>query len=173
PEPIITTGNIHGTKMQWILDLGMPGNVQPQVGEIPGVTVLNVDEISKITDHTLRQRIAQVPLALEFIEEAVDEILEWSRMRERLGILADVKRKLESIHAQRSVTGMADIDQEADARIKRILKSMAVGMRKGDGRGCQYLMAINEYVAATAVHSIATSPIVINVDQMNGTEITA
>lgn len=145
PEPIVTTRIVSSTDQQWILDLGMPGNVEPAVGDLPGKTLLNVDQISHITDATLRQRSEQVPMAMEIIEEMMIEFLEWSRMRERLGILADVKRKLESIHARRS----SDQDQEDRKRIDRVLKHVAVAMKKDNAHGCQFLMAINEYVAGS------------------------
>ncbi len=148
PEPIITVANITREKEQCILDLGMPGNVHPEVAHLPNRTVLNVDEISHITDATLRERSSQVPMALAIIDEVVHEFLEWSCMRERLGVLSDVRRKLESIHA-RIAAGEDVANVEAQLRIKRVLKTMAVAMRNDNKKGCHFLMAINEYVAAT------------------------
>lgn len=86
-------------------------------------------------------------MAMAIIDEVVHEFLEWSFMRERLGILADVRRKLESIHAR----GDLEIGEDPQERIRRVLKNVAVGMREGNGRGCQFLMAINEYVAGSSM----------------------
>jgi glutamyl-tRNA reductase len=156
PEPIITLANITGEKEQCILDLGMPGNVQPEVAQLPNRTVLNVDEISHITDATLRERSSQVPMAMAIIDEVVHEFLEWSFMRERLGVLSDVRRKLESIHA-RIAAGEDVSTTEAQRRIKRVLKTMAVAMRTDNNTGCHFLRAINEYVAATRQDGFAVA----------------
>ena len=138
--PIVTAGNITGEKEQWILDLGVPANVQAEVGSLSGRKLLDVDRISRITDGTLQQRNEQVPVALSIINEMVDEFLEWSRVRERLGMLADVKRKLESIHGDQA-------DEAARQRIKQVLKGLAVAVRNGEGNGCHYIHAINSFVS--------------------------
>jgi len=154
PAPIITAANVGSNRPQWILDLGMPGNVHSEVAALPGKTLLNVDEISHLTDGTLRQRRAQVPMALALIEEAVAEFSEWSLVRERLGVLADVKRTLGSIHAKGAVPGSAP-DANTSERMRHALKRVAVGMREGNDRGCQYLMAINLFITGSAPVPVA------------------
>ncbi len=153
-SPIIQAEMIGGEKEQWLLDLGMPENIDPAIGELPARTLLNVDKISRITDATLRQRSEQVPVALGMIAAAVDEFLEWSRLRERFGLLADVKRKLETIHARNAFA-----DPDSHQRIKDVMKGLAVAMRRGDGHGCDYIRAINEYItAANACNFIVRLP---------------
>ena len=48
-------------KPRLILDLSVPLNVDPLVKSLPGVTLLNVDEVSVILDKTISMRQAEVP----------------------------------------------------------------------------------------------------------------
>jgi glutamyl-tRNA reductase len=59
----------------------MPENVSQDVLDFPGVTLVNVDELSKITDRTLALRKQEVPKAMQIIEEHTAEFNEWVNHR--------------------------------------------------------------------------------------------
>lgn len=149
PEPVITTANAGEQRPQWFLDLSVPRNVHADVAAMPGKTVLNVDQLSTITDGSIKARADELPKAERLIDTAVNEFGTWCAMRERLGVLANVKEKLETINA-RGLGGEAfdgpACDAEAEVRIQRVLKDMAVNLRERNDKGCQYLSAINAFI---------------------------
>ena len=53
---LITAGHLDNSGQKWIVDLSIPNNVHPEVGNIPGKQLLNVDELSRIKDETLQKK---------------------------------------------------------------------------------------------------------------------
>ena len=104
--------------------------------DIPGIELVNVDELSKLKDKTLHKRQAEVPKARKIIAEHISEFLEWHEMRKHVPVLKAVKSKLQEIHI--------NPDQE---RIQKVINGMAVKMRQHNQRGCHYIEAINEFMA--------------------------
>jgi glutamyl-tRNA reductase len=75
--PTITVENITKGKELLILDLSMPENVDLSVGELENVRLVNIDELSKITNKTIAEREKEVPKAEAIIMEHKGEFMEW------------------------------------------------------------------------------------------------
>lgn len=95
--PTITRKNINTNKKMLILDLSLPENVDKEVKEIEGVTLVNVDELSKITDKTLARRQAEVPKAQEIINKHKNEFASWLDIRKFTPAVAALKNSLQTI----------------------------------------------------------------------------
>jgi glutamyl-tRNA reductase len=134
--PTVTAADIEGYGEKVLIDLSIPYNVDPEAGKLAGVMLVNVDELSKLKDKTLRKRKAEVPKAKKIIAEHIEDFLEWHEMRKHVPVLRAVKIKLQGIHH--------NPDQE---RIQKVINGMAVKMRQRNQRGCHYIEAINEFMA--------------------------
>jgi glutamyl-tRNA reductase len=135
-SPTILAKDIEGCGEKVLIDLSIPYNVAPEAANLPGISLVNVDELSKLKDKTLRKRKAEVPKATKIIAEHIAEFLEWHEMRRHVPVLKAVKIKLQEIHH--------NPDQE---RIQKVINGMAVKMRQHNQRGCHYIEAINEFMA--------------------------
>lgn len=142
-EPIVHAGNLPAGRRQWLIDLSIPNNIDPATGTLQGKSLLNVDELSRMKDETLQKRMDEVPRALDIIREQSAEFFEWCSMRKQLVVLGQVKRKLEEYNSEAT---FASAD-EAAFRIQKVLNTMAAKMRRQNQRGCQYLEAINDFIA--------------------------
>ncbi|MDB0615508.1 glutamyl-tRNA reductase [Tenacibaculum dicentrarchi] len=80
-----------------ILDLSMPANVSKEVTDLPNVTLINVDELSKITDETLAIRQQEVPVAEKIIEIYKNEFKEWLNHRKFTPAITALKESLKTI----------------------------------------------------------------------------
>jgi glutamyl-tRNA reductase len=80
-----------------ILDLSIPMNVNENVKEIEGVTLVHMDHLSQITDETLENRKKHIPAAEAIISEIVDEFLTWTKGRKYAPTIHALKAKLNSI----------------------------------------------------------------------------
>src|SRR5205085_196967 len=136
PSPTILAKDIKGYGNKVLIDLSIPYNVEPEVTELPGVMLVNVDELSKLKDKTLHKRKAEVPKAEKIIAEHIKDFIEWHEMRKHVPVLKAVKNKLQELDL--------NPDQE---RIQKVINGMAVKMRKHNQRGCHYIEAINEFMA--------------------------
>ena len=96
-KPTITKKHTANNKELLILDLSMPENVSHDVLENKGVTLVNVDELSKVTDETLAVRLAEVPLAEEIIATHKAEFKDWLNHRKLTPTIALLKQSLETI----------------------------------------------------------------------------
>ena len=134
--PTILAEDVADSGSKVLIDLSIPYNVASEAGELPGITLVNVDELSKLKDKTLHKRKAEVPKAKKIIAEHISDFLEWHEMRKHVPVLKAVKNKLQEIHL--------NPDQE---RIQKVINGMAVKMRQHNQRGCHYIEAINEFMA--------------------------
>lgn len=80
-----------------ILDLSIPMNVNENVKDIEGVTLVHMDHLSQITDETLENRKKHIPAAEAIITEIVDEFMTWTKGRKYAPTIHALKAKLNSI----------------------------------------------------------------------------
>lgn len=80
-----------------ILDLSIPKNVHDDVKELEGVTVVHLDDLSKITDGTLENRKLHIPAAEAIIDEVKEEFISWMNARKFAPTIHALKEKLNSI----------------------------------------------------------------------------
>lgn len=95
--PTITKQHISPEKEILILDLSMPENVDTSVNQFKNVTLVNVDELSKITLETLSTRQNEVPKAEKIIEVYKEEFNDWLNNRKLVPAINALKESLESI----------------------------------------------------------------------------
>lgn len=148
-DPLIAPLDLKGQWNKLFIDLSIPCNVDPAVGNMNGISLVNVDELSKLNDHTLRQREAEVPKALAIIEEHMKEFMEWQDMRRHVPVLKAVKLKLREIHSDPLFLPLYQYQNSsfADQKIQRVINGMAFKMKTANQKGCHYIQAINEFIA--------------------------
>ena len=93
----ITKKHISLTKKLLILDLSMPANVSKEVYGLENVTVVNVDDLSKVTDETLAVRQQEIPVAEKIVETHKEEFNEWLNHRRFTPAISALKQSLEAI----------------------------------------------------------------------------
>jgi glutamyl-tRNA reductase len=96
-KPTITKEHIANNKELLILDLSMPENVAKSVTDFKAISLVNVDELSKITDETLAVRQQEIPLAEKIIETHKEEFNSWLNHRRFTPAIAALKESLETI----------------------------------------------------------------------------
>ncbi|WP_299671747.1 glutamyl-tRNA reductase [uncultured Polaribacter sp.] len=96
-KPTITKNHIDDAKELLILDLSMPENVSKDITDFKDVSLVNVDELSKITDETLAVRLKEVPFAEKIIETHKKEFNSWLNHRRFTPAIAALKESLEII----------------------------------------------------------------------------
>jgi glutamyl-tRNA reductase len=153
-EPTILQSHLEGKGKKLIIDLSIPYNVEASAEQLSTITLVNVDDLAKLKDETLQKRKSEVPKAKTIINEHIAEFKEWYNMRKHVPVLKAVKSKLEQMHACRLYTSSCSpgsftnfAAEKPEARIQRVITTMAVKMRHQNQRGCQYIEAINDFMA--------------------------
>ena len=97
--PTITKNYIKKGKELLILDLSMPKNVDISLKKIEGITLINVDELSKITDKTIETRKQEIPITEEIIEQYKNEFNDWISYRKFVPAVNALKESLQTIQS--------------------------------------------------------------------------
>ncbi len=96
-NPTVDKAILNLKKPLLILDLSIPKNVNENVKDIDGVTLVHMDELSQITDETLENRKKHIPAAEAIIEEIKDEFMSWTKQRKFAPTIHALKAKLNTI----------------------------------------------------------------------------
>lgn len=96
-NPTVDKAILNLKKPLLILDLSIPKNVNENVLDVEGVSLVHMDHLSQITDETLENRKKQVPAAEAIIEEIREEFLTWSKGRKYAPTIHALKAKLNAI----------------------------------------------------------------------------
>ena len=83
------------------MDLSIPRNVNPDVEQIEGVTLIHLDYLSQMTDDTLERRKQHIPAAEAIIEDIKLEFNTWMNGRKYAPTIHALKAKLNDIVAIR------------------------------------------------------------------------
>ena len=96
-NPTIDKAILNLKKPLLILDLSIPKNVNENVTDIEGVTLIHLDHLSQITDETLENRKLHIPQAEAIIEEIKEEFTAWTKNRKFAPTIQALKEKLNAI----------------------------------------------------------------------------
>ncbi|EIJ38471.1 glutamyl-tRNA reductase [Galbibacter orientalis] len=96
-KPTIAKELIHTSKDLLILDLSIPQNVDTNVEELENITLVHLDQLSKITDDTLKRREQFIPKAESIIEEVETDFKHWLETRKFAPTIKALKKKLKTM----------------------------------------------------------------------------
>lgn len=96
-NPTVDKAILNLKKPLLILDLSIPKNVNENVNELEGVTLVHMDELSQMTDETLENRKKHIPAAEAIIDEIKDEFIAWTKQRKFAPTIHALKAKLNTI----------------------------------------------------------------------------
>ena len=114
-NPTIDKAILNLKKPMLILDLSIPKNVNENVQDLEGVTLVHMDYLSQLTDETLENRKLHIPAAEAIIEEIKGEFITWTKARKFAPTIHALKEKLNAIKASEldfQSKKMADFNEE-------------------------------------------------------------
>lgn len=109
-----------------LIDLAIPRDIEPSTGELPGFTLLNVDDLGE----NLGADAEAIQQAQETIAEYMERFHQWQVYRESLPALEEVKAALRQRIAAYLDADM-DAGQAADVTIDKVVDLLAGGMTDG------------------------------------------
>jgi len=138
-----------------VVDLGVPRNVEAVVAEIPGVSLLGMDELRVAVSRVSEERHAEVDAVLAIVAEDLDRYRADVRGRTAAPVIAALRARLESLRVaeleqQRSVqSGLSEeewakIDEAGQAALAKVLHhpTMLLKETAGTPRGERLVEAL-------------------------------
>ncbi len=83
-----------GNRALFLIDLGVPRNVEASAANLYNVYLYNVDDLSEIVEQNRRARTSEVPKAEGIVEEHVGKFLSWQASVELVSLLDALRSQL-------------------------------------------------------------------------------
>jgi glutamyl-tRNA reductase len=87
-KPLIERAmSARGNRALFLMDLGLPRNIDPAVASLYNVYVYSMDDLTEIVDQNRAARKNEVPKAEALVEEHVGKFISWQASVELIGVL--------------------------------------------------------------------------------------
>ena len=120
PEYVLTARQLLKSKPggeMCIIDLSVPRNVDPQIDDIPGVRVFNLDHVCQIINKNVEHRRALMGDAETVVFEMLEEFKDWQRSVLVAPIIVSLRKKFETIRIeQMKKSRMAVLESEIESK---------------------------------------------------------
>ena len=130
----------HGRPL-FMFDLAVPRDIDPEVADIPGVHLFNIDDLGAIADENRRGRENAIDAAEAIIEEEVQRFSKWWHSLEAVPLIKVLQDEAESIRLQeleKAFRRLPDLDenerkvleQVGSSIVKKLLYSSISALRQ-------------------------------------------
>ena len=109
----------------FIIDIAVPRDVDPAVGEIEQVFLYNIDDLQIIVEENLSRRAAEVERAESIVNDEVTKFMAWQRSRSAVPTVVALRQRFESIRRselQRLEGKLGPLTPEARARVDEVTR---------------------------------------------------
>lgn len=114
PHPMITAEQVRTVLRgrprhpMFVIDLSVPRNVDPEVGQIRGVHLYDLDGLNQFLRTTWEQRTCEVPQAQTIIESEARDFLVWMKSREIVPLTLSILDAAEARRAEEMEAFLAE-----------------------------------------------------------------
>ena len=81
----------------FIIDIAVPRDAQPEVGDLPNVALVDIDDLKLVVDEKLDARREAIPAVEEIIAEFVGRFGRWYQSRVAVPVIASLTQKAETL----------------------------------------------------------------------------
>lgn len=142
PETVGATARTNGASHtpRYLLDLAHPRNFDPALGSLPGVRLIDLEDVFEQVEAARGARAAQVPEAERIVREQAEAFVRWQRARDGVGTLTAVRDHVleaalgeaERLARGRSAAERAEAARFARALARAFLHAPTVALRDAD-----------------------------------------
>ena len=109
----------------FIIDIGLPRDVEPSASEIEQVFLYNIDDLRAIVRDNMARRQSQVDLAEQMVTEEVDGFVVWMRSRAAIPTVVALRQRFDAIRCaelERLEPKLAALSPPARARVEEVTR---------------------------------------------------
>jgi glutamyl-tRNA reductase len=114
----------HGRPLVFI-DIAVPRDVDPEVADIKGVALYNIDDLEAVVDEHVAKRRNEARLAEQIIEEEVTSVIDkfqYLSLRPLMASLSEHAERIRSREVKRAMTKLSDITPEEQRVMEHMTK---------------------------------------------------
>jgi len=139
-ETVERAMSARGNRALFLMDLGVPRNIDPNVAELYNVYVYNTDDLSEIVQQNRNARESEIPKAQGIIDEHVTKFLSWQASVELVGLVDALRAKMREERASfirsrlepmkhMTETDRAQVEKLMDEMLEKLLLEPAQRLR--------------------------------------------
>jgi len=83
----------------FVIDIAIPRDVEPEVNDIDGVYLYNIDDLQSVVDENMGERREEARRGEGIVSEEVEKFMNWTRTLESTPTIVALREKLEAIRA--------------------------------------------------------------------------
>lgn len=110
-----------------LIDIALPRDVEPAVGEIENVFLYNLDDLQQVVDNAIERRTGELPLAESIVQEAVADYWSWYRALDVVPLIRELRDHAESIRQQeteRTLRGLKHLSPADVAAVEALTRQI-------------------------------------------------
>lgn len=162
PLPFISRQNMEQTLVQRnqcpmvLIDLAVPRDIEPEVGEMPNIVLINVDHLQQIQAHHQAERLRAAEIAQEMVKDSIRQFHKKHRSLKAQnmichyrGLMKDIAQsevqrahqKLEAGHCQYQV-----VNELSERLIQKLMHYPTVGMQQAASDERHDILELAQYL---------------------------
>jgi glutamyl-tRNA reductase len=127
-----------------VVDIAVPRDVDPAVGRLPGVTLLNMDDLKGFVDAGMAERRGEIPAVNRIVSDEVSRFVDLTAEREMAPVVAKLRERGEELRVaeldkyRRRLAGLDQAERGAVEALTRsllakLLHDPTVGLKEAAG----------------------------------------
>ncbi len=116
-----------GNRALFLIDLGVPRNIDASAGDLYNVYLYNIDDLTQIVVQNRQARESEIPRAEAIIDEHIGKFLSWQASVEAVALLEALRTKLQSERAaflRDRLDGMSHLGPDDRRRIEAAMEEL-------------------------------------------------
>jgi len=81
----------------FLIDLAIPRDIDPQISDVDGIYLYNLDDLHGIVESNLEKRRKEIPKAIKIVDEFLKEFQEWMSVYSMTAVIGKLKKHLETL----------------------------------------------------------------------------
>ena len=145
---------LKGHSRVMMIDLGVPRNIHPDIMELPGVCLLNVDDLKEVVAGNREKKQTYIAVAESIIEEKVMEFSDWLSIQDLSPAIQNIISAINQVHHNELAVLKKSVSREAYLLLEKhsrqssgkLANSLIKGLKKisNNGRSTEYVKVIND-----------------------------
>ena len=107
-----------------IIDIAVPRDVDERLGRLPGVRLLNIDDLDAVVTRTLEGRRKEISHARQIVQEEMQRFEAWRQARQVIPTVEHLRRHLENLAAAEVERYGRRFDPAAREELSRFARSL-------------------------------------------------
>jgi glutamyl-tRNA reductase len=138
----------------YLVDIGVPRNIDPRAGKVKNVTLYDIDDLRAASNASLAQRQEEVAKVEAIIERQVAKFMAWWNSLDAIPTIVALRGRAEAIRQAemaKTLKRMPQLSEEEQARINALTRSIVnkilhqpIVHLKDDEKGNGYLQSVRQ-----------------------------